>query len=73
MKKGKRKKHYQGRSYHHLIPKSRNGEYTPSNLLLMQVERHKIWHKLFGNRTLSEVINLLIRLKKLKEVQSGYV
>lgn len=62
----KRKKHHKGMSYHHLIPASRGGKYTDTNLLLMKIYRHETWHKIFGNRTLSEVIRLLIRIERIK-------
>ena len=55
------------RNRHHLTPKSRGGEKTDSNLLLIDMERHNAWHKLWGNRTLDEVIELLIRVKHAKE------
>jgi len=54
---------------HHLKPKSRGGDKRPSNMLLIKVKRHDAWHALWGNRTLEEVIALLIRLKSLKESQ----
>jgi hypothetical protein len=66
LKKGKRMKKFKNRNYHHLIPQSRGGIYAINNLLLIDIERHKIWHKLFGNRTLGEVIQLLIRLERMK-------
>lgn len=62
----KRKKRYRGRNYHHLTPKSRKGGYSDSNLLLIYRERHAIWHRIFGNKTLEEVIALLIRLSRMK-------
>ena len=67
----KKRKRYKGRNYHHLTPKSRGGGYSVNNLLLMNIVRHRYWHKIFGNRTLQEVISLLKRLERLKEVQCG--
>ena len=52
---------------HHLIPRSRGGANLPNNLLTIGIERHEYWHKVFGNRTLDEVIRLLTRLKHIKE------
>jgi len=66
VKHKKRMKKFRGRNYHHLVPKSRGGGYTAKNLLLMKIERHAMWHKLFGNRTLDEIIHLLIRLERMK-------
>jgi hypothetical protein len=54
---------------HHLRPKSRGGQKIQSNLLLIDMERHCAWHKLWGNRTLEEVIALLQRLKSIKDNQ----
>ena len=68
--KHKKKRHgknkHWGRNRHHLVPKSRNGGNSPDNLLWIDIERHEYWHKVFGNRTLEEVIRLLIKLKELK-------
>jgi len=66
MKHNKRMRKYSGRNYHHLVPQCRGGSYSFRNLLLMKIERHKIWHQLFGTRTISEVIKLLIRLERMK-------
>lgn len=55
---------------HHLTPKSRKGQpyYGDSykNLLYIHIESHEAWHKLFQNRTLEEVIELLQRLARIK-------
>jgi len=59
-----------GRNKHHLTPKSRNGKSTVNNLLLIDIDRHNEWHKIFGVETLEEVIKLLIRLKRAKENQA---
>jgi len=64
--KNKRPKR-KGRNYHHLRPRSRGGDFSVKNLLLMDIERHKYWHIIFGNRTLEEVIILLKRIKRAKE------
>lgn len=52
---------------HHLTPKSRGGKNTQENLLLVDIEKHIYWHKIFKNLTLEEVIELLIRLQRLKK------
>ncbi len=51
---------------HHLLPKSRGGGMESSNLLTIDIDRHIFWHKIFGNLSLEEVIELLIRLKRMK-------
>ena len=40
-------------------------------MLLIDIERHNTWHKLFGNKTLPEVIALLQRLQSAKKAQKG--
>jgi hypothetical protein len=57
---------YPGRHFHHLLPRSRGGEKTTDNLLLIHVDRHQKWHSLFGNRSLEEVISLLVRVHRAK-------
>lgn len=54
------------RNKHHLTPKSRGGTKTPSNLLLLWNDTHLEWHRVFGNRTLREVIVLLQRVERMK-------
>lgn len=55
-------------SRHHLIPKSRGGKKN-DGILMLEVEQHKAWHALFGNRTIGEVIAILefINRRKRKE------
>lgn len=57
------------RNRHHLVPRSRQGTNNVWNLLLIDCERHTWWHKVFGNRTLDEVISLLIRVRRAKQCQ----
>ena len=70
-KKTTRFPHYRGRNRHHLVPKSLGGTASPDNMLLINIERHHYWHKMWGLRTLDEVIALLIRTKRAKEAQSN--
>jgi len=62
-RKGKQAK---GDTQHHLTPKSRGGGKSPSNLLRLDIQKHRCWHKIFGNRTLEEVIAELQRIKRMK-------
>jgi hypothetical protein len=57
---------YTARYRHHMTPKSRGGDRSPENLLLLKIDRHFYWHKLFGSRTLEEVIRLLLRVHQAK-------
>jgi len=66
-KKNNFKRRPKGTNKHHLFPKSRGGSRNPSNLLLINIEKHACWHKIFGLRTLREVIQLLERLDRLKK------
>lgn len=67
LRKRLRRKRFANRNYHHLKPRSRGGLNTSQNLLLIKIERHRLLHRIFGNRTLDEIIALLNRLKKAKE------
>lgn len=58
------------RNKHHLVPKVRGGNARTRNLLLIDYETHVNWHKVFGNRTLDEVIALLNRVRRAKQHQS---
>jgi hypothetical protein len=58
------------RNRHHLVPKSRKGPNTRRNLLYIDVNVHRRWHLVFGNRTLDEVIALLERVRSAKQHQS---
>ncbi len=57
------------RNKHHLVPKSRGGHKTPRNMLLIDGHVHFQLHKVFGNRTLEEIIALLIRVQRAKRHQ----
>lgn len=69
-KKARRKKHA-GRNKHHLRPRSRGGTSVKSNLLLIRTDVHRNLHLVFGNRTLEEIIELLIRVKRAKDYQKA--
>jgi len=61
------KKKRRWRNLHHLTPRSRGGGHSRRNLLLIDEERHVEWHRVFGNLTLEEVIELLVRLQRAKK------
>ena len=67
-KKHKMKRH-RGRDRHHLVNRVNGGNRHPSNLLLINIERHHAWHKLFRNLNLDQVIELLIRTRAAKNAQ----
>lgn len=64
----KRKRKMRRTTRHHLTPKSRNHSNSrPYNLLSLWWEKHQAWHVLFGNRTLEEIIEVLLRVKRFKD------
>lgn len=71
MKKGQK-------SRHHIYPRSRHKElkqhYSHLELettLKIYHERHIMWHKLFGNLHIGEVIDLLIRVERITKRKGG--
>lgn len=69
-KKRRRPKRYKTRNRHHfLCPRARGGDSSDGNLLLMHIERHEAWHKLFGLKTADEALALLERVVRLKKRQ----
>ena len=49
---------------HHLTPRSRGGQTLPSNILRIKIVRHCAWHQLWQNRTLKEIIKLLLIIRQ---------
>ena len=65
-------KHRKGRNRHHLFrAKCKHGSSEPYNMLLIDIERHEYFHKIFGLKSLDEVIALLQRIKRAKIAQKG--
>lgn len=61
---------HDGRNRHHFLrPRSRGGDNSVNNLLLMHIERHEAWHKLFGLMTADEALELLSRAIRMKKKQ----
>ena len=56
--------------HHFLLPKSRGGGGSLNNLLLIDIEKHEAWHRLFKNATAQEVLDLLERVVRAKQNQS---
>ena len=55
--------------HHHLETRANGGGNDRSNLLTIKIEKHKAWHKLFGDLNIDDVIDVLERLKKMKARQ----
>ena len=54
---------------HHLTNLCEKGTSTRENILIIDIDKHKIWHTLFHNLDLDGVIELLLRLQHAKESQ----
>lgn len=54
---------------HHITAKTNGGNNHRSNIIMLWRDRHSYWHALFGNRSLEEIIEVLLRLKKFKDRQ----
>jgi hypothetical protein len=69
-KENRHRKHLPGRNRHHfLLPKSRGGGMDFNNLLLIDIEKHEAWHRIFKNATAEEVLCLLERVVRAKKHQ----
>jgi len=55
-----------GLTRHHILAKARGGNNHPKNILMLTWEHHRLWHKLFGNLTLSEIIAVLQRIERMQ-------
>ena len=58
-----------GLNRHHWVNKSRGGKTSKKNISWLKVEKHRAWHILFKNLSLDEVIELLTRLRNIKQCQ----
>ena len=45
---------------HHIIPRSRGGENTPTNIAFVRRVKHISFHILFANKTPEEIIEYLV-------------
>jgi len=54
---------------HHVLAKHRGGTRKPSNLILLDENRHAAYHLLFGTRTFREAAAVLIRAAEMKEAK----
>lgn len=63
------KRRREHRNHHHLRPRSRRGSSGVFNLLYLDCDKHRKLHEIFGNRTLEEIISVLIRLSKMKHYE----
>jgi hypothetical protein len=57
---------------HHIVAKSHSGPATQENLLVMDIDKHNAYHKVFGNRSFLDVVRLLIRVLRAKKHPDYY-
>jgi hypothetical protein len=67
--KMKKRKSSRTMNRHHLVNKCNGGTMSIHNILWIYINRHHVWHELFHNLDLDQVIALLIRVKSAKENQ----
>ena len=58
-----------GQNRHHWLNKCNGGTWTVDNISYLHIDRHDWWHKIFKNLNLDEVIELLIRIRRIKSQQ----
>jgi len=56
----KKKKSYQAKTNHHIIPKSRGGPSNLENIARLAGRDHEFYHALFYNKTPTEIIEYLV-------------
>jgi hypothetical protein len=57
---------------HHIVNKCRGGSMSSSNLLRIDVEKHRCWHELFKNMDFLQVARLLARCYAMKNGIKDY-
>lgn len=60
----KRRGRRQFRTTHHVYPKNRHIKGTKNLTIELWWEKHKLWHALFGNMTIDEIIVFLQRVRR---------
>lgn len=71
MSRKRRRNRNKKKNRHHLTPVSLAGDNDPSNLLLLNVGRHRALHSAFRKRngkerSLEDIIRLLVRVHRMK-------
>lgn len=51
---------------HHIRPKTKGGSSMDYNIANLDIDKHNLLHRIFGNATLYEIICILIRFAKMK-------
>jgi hypothetical protein len=68
-KQRKPRRRYRMNRHHFLLAKSRGGGMSLNNLLLIDIEKHEAWHRIFKNASAEEVLDLLTRVVRAKKHQ----
>lgn len=63
-RRGKRRSKRQFTSTHHIYPRSRRIKGTKNLTIELWWEKHTLWHALFGNMTIDEIIVFLQRVRR---------
>ena len=58
-----------GKTKHHNLAVARGGKSNRQNVIILKAETHQLLHKIFGNRTIREIISVLERLDQAKKHQ----
>ena len=45
---------------HHVLPSSKGGTNNPNNIAIVDIEKHREFHRLFANKTPEETIEYLV-------------
>jgi hypothetical protein len=51
-------------------PKSKGGDARSSNMLYIDIDKHNLIHKIFGNKTWYEIIIFMLRIAKAKHYEN---
>ena len=47
-------------SKHHIIPRSRDGKYSLENIAVININKHRLYHTMFENKTPDEIVEHLV-------------
>jgi len=58
-------------SRHHLLNRCRQGTDCDENILMLTLEHHREWHRLFKNSDPEYIIAVLTRMMRMKHYREG--
>ena len=56
----------QNQNRHHLLNKCRGGDFSPQNIIMLKVDKHNEWHRIFRNSDPEDIIRVLLRMCRMK-------